>query len=74
MLTCAYSEGDTFLHSWEVLAEIISDRVCEGMLIDVGMGVRHRNVRYNTRVLCTYRNIFAIRYVVVPVSRPSLSG
>ena len=31
------------------------------MLIDLGMGVRHRNVRYNARVLCTYRKIFCIR-------------
>ncbi|KAI5859874.1 glutamine-dependent NAD(+) synthetase with GAT domain-containing protein [Durotheca rogersii] len=54
-------EGDTFLHSTEVLAEIISDEVCRGMLIDLGAGVRHRNVRYNARVLCTYRRIFCIR-------------
>ncbi|CAI4213851.1 unnamed protein product [Parascedosporium putredinis] len=54
-------EGDTFLHSWEVLAEIISDEACKDMLIDLGMGVRHRNVRYNARVLCTYRKIFCIR-------------
>lgn len=29
-------EGDTFLHSIEVLADIISNDVCRGMLIDVG--------------------------------------
>ncbi|KND93209.1 Glutamine-dependent NAD(+) synthetase [Tolypocladium ophioglossoides CBS 100239] len=54
-------EGDTFLHSLEVLADIISDEVCQDMLIDLGVGVRHRNVRYNTRVFCTYRKIFCIR-------------
>ncbi|KAL7792921.1 glutamine-dependent NAD(+) synthetase with GAT domain-containing protein [Trichoderma ceciliae] len=54
-------EGDTFLHSWEVLADIISDKICQGMLIDLGLGVRHRNVRYNARVLCTYHKIFCIR-------------
>ncbi|KAI0409992.1 NAD+ synthase [Xylaria palmicola] len=37
-------EGDTFAHSWEVLAEIISDPVCKGMLVDLGMGCRHRSV------------------------------
>ncbi|KAM6534770.1 glutamine-dependent NAD(+) synthetase [Fusarium falciforme] len=31
------------------------------MLIDLGLGVRHRNVRYNSRVFCTYRKIFCIR-------------
>ncbi|WYZ35695.1 hypothetical protein EsH8_X_000342 [Colletotrichum jinshuiense] len=54
-------EGDTFLHSWEVLTEIISDPVCKDMLIDLGMGCRHRNVRYNCRVLCTYKYIYLIR-------------
>ena len=54
-------EGDTFLHSWEVLVEIISDEICKDMLIDLGMGVRHRNVRYNCRILCTYKKIFLIR-------------
>jgi NAD+ synthase (glutamine-hydrolysing) len=54
-------EGDTFAHSWEVLADIISDDVCRDMLVDLGLGVRHRNVRYNARVLCTYKRIFCIR-------------
>ncbi|KAK5992153.1 Putative glutamine-dependent NAD(+) synthetase [Cladobotryum mycophilum] len=54
-------ENDTELHSWEVLAEIIADPVCKDMLIDLGMGVRHRNVQYNCRVLCTYQKIYAIR-------------
>ncbi|KDN62121.1 putative glutamine-dependent NAD(+) synthetase [Colletotrichum sublineola] len=54
-------EGDTFLHSWEVLTDIISDPVCKDMLIDLGMGCRHRNVRYNCRVLCTYKHIYLIR-------------
>ncbi|TAQ88217.1 hypothetical protein B7494_g3469 [Chlorociboria aeruginascens] len=54
-------EGDTFLHSWEVLAEIIADPVCKDMLIDVGMGVRHRNVRYNCRVIFTFKKIYLIR-------------
>ncbi|KAK0388001.1 hypothetical protein NLU13_4245 [Sarocladium strictum] len=54
-------ESDTELHSWEVLAEIISDPICKGMLIDLGMGVRHKNVQYNSRVLCTYRKVLGIR-------------
>ncbi|KAH7324480.1 glutamine-dependent NAD(+) synthetase [Stachybotrys elegans] len=54
-------ESDTEFHSWEVLAEIIADPVCQDMLIDLGMGVRHRNVQFNCRVLCTYRRVFGIR-------------
>lgn len=54
-------EGDTFLHSWEVLAKIIRDPICKDMLLDVGMGVRHRNCRYNCRILFTYKHIYMIR-------------
>ncbi|KIW65049.1 NAD+ synthetase [Phialophora macrospora] len=54
-------EGDTFFHSWEVVAEILNDPICKDMLIDLGMGVRHRNVRYNCRILLTYKKIFLIR-------------
>ncbi|KAI0553618.1 NAD+ synthase [Xylaria curta] len=54
-------EGDTFAHSWEVLAQIISDEACKDMLVDLGMGCRHRNVRYNCRVLCTYKKVLFIR-------------
>ncbi|KAI8627142.1 NAD+ synthase [Xylariaceae sp. FL1651] len=54
-------QGDTFAHSWEVLAQIISDEACKDMLVDLGMGCRHRNVRYNCRVLCTYKKVLFIR-------------
>jgi NAD+ synthase (glutamine-hydrolysing) len=44
-----------------VVAKIIADPVCEGMLVDLGMPVRHRDTRYNCRVLLTYRKLYAIR-------------
>lgn len=44
-----------------MLAEIITDPVCKDMLVDLGMGVRHRNVRYNCRILCSYKRIIFIR-------------
>jgi NAD+ synthase (glutamine-hydrolysing) len=47
--------------SQEVLSEIISDPVCRDMLIDIGMGVRHRNVRYNCRIICSFRKVYLIR-------------
>ncbi|KAK5462762.1 glutamine-dependent NAD(+) synthetase [Exophiala xenobiotica] len=40
---------------------ILNDPVTKDMLVDVGMGVRHRNVRYNCRILLTYQKIFFIR-------------
>jgi NAD+ synthase (glutamine-hydrolysing) len=56
-----FHEEDTALHSWETLAKIISDPICKGMLISLGLPVRHRNVRYNCVALCTYKHIYFLR-------------
>lgn len=56
-----FLEGDTFLHSWEMLARIIDHPDCQDILVDVGMPVRHRNVRYNCRVIFYNRKIILIR-------------
>ncbi|PYI22904.1 glutamine-dependent NAD(+) synthetase [Aspergillus violaceofuscus CBS 115571] len=57
----AFIEGDTFLHSWEMLARIIDHPDCQDIVVDVGMPVRHRNVRYNCRVIFFNRKIILIR-------------
>lgn len=46
-----FYEGDTFLHSWEVLIQLLESDVCQDILVDVGMPVMHKNVAYNTRVV-----------------------
>ncbi|KAE8346023.1 hypothetical protein BDV24DRAFT_176960 [Aspergillus arachidicola] len=56
-----FLEGDTFLHSWEMLARIIDHTDCQDIVVDVGMPVRHRNVRYNCRVIFYNRKIILIR-------------
>ncbi|KAB8252289.1 hypothetical protein BDV35DRAFT_404961 [Aspergillus flavus] len=56
-----FLEGDTFLHSWEMLARIIDHADCQDIVVDVGMPVRHRNVRYNCRVIFYNRKIILIR-------------
>ncbi|XP_055682912.1 glutamine-dependent NAD(+) synthetase [Lutzomyia longipalpis] len=64
---CGYScedhflEPDTFLHSWEVLLELLQSTFCQNILIDVGMPVQHRNVSYNCRVVFFNRKILLIR-------------
>uniref|UniRef100_A0A182N052 Glutamine-dependent NAD(+) synthetase n=1 Tax=Anopheles dirus TaxID=7168 RepID=A0A182N052_9DIPT len=45
-----FHEPDTYLHCWEVLLEVVQSSSKNGMLIDVGMPVQHRNVAYNCRV------------------------
>lgn len=56
-----FLEGDTFLHAWEMLAQILTDPLCQDIVVDVGMPVRHRNVRYNCRVVLFNKRIVLIR-------------
>lgn len=56
-----FLEPDSYLHSWEVLIEIMTSPLCENMLIDIGMPVQHRNVSYNCRVIFLNKKIILIR-------------
>jgi NAD+ synthase (glutamine-hydrolysing) len=64
---CGYScedhfyESDTFLHSWEVLLELLMAPLCKDVIIDVGMPVMHKNVAYNCRVIFLNQKILLIR-------------
>ena len=54
-------ESDTLLHCWEVLADLLRDPVCRGILVDVGMPVMHKNITYNCRVVFLDGRILLIR-------------
>lgn len=56
-----FLEGDIYLHSWEVLGQILNHEDCQNILIDLGMPVVHRNVRYNCRIIIYNRRILLIR-------------
>ncbi|RDB23408.1 Glutamine-dependent NAD(+) synthetase [Hypsizygus marmoreus] len=56
-----FLEGDTVLHSWEVLAKILSSEEAMGIVCDIGMPVVHKNVIYNCRVIIHDRKILLIR-------------
>ncbi|KAF9201644.1 glutamine-dependent NAD(+) synthetase [Haplosporangium sp. Z 27] len=56
-----FMEGDTYLHSWEVLGQILTSKEAEGMLLDVGMPVIHKNVKYNCRIIIHNCKILLIR-------------
>jgi len=56
-----FLEGDIFLHCWEMLAQIMKDPSCQDIICDVGMPVRHRNVRYNCRIIFYNQKILLIR-------------
>jgi NAD+ synthase (glutamine-hydrolysing) len=56
-----FLEEDTTQHSWEVLAELLSDGSTDNMLCDFGMPVTYHGVRYNCRVICLNGDILLIR-------------
>ncbi|UZJ54145.1 hypothetical protein CBS101457_003465 [Exobasidium rhododendri] len=56
-----FLEGDTVLHSWEVLCELLKDKATYGILCDVGMPIMHRSTLYNCRVLFYDGKIIHIR-------------
>lgn len=45
----------------EMLARILEDETCHGILLDIGLPVTHRNVNYNCRVVCLDGKILFIR-------------
>ncbi|XP_057666917.1 glutamine-dependent NAD(+) synthetase [Diorhabda carinulata] len=56
-----FYESDTFLHSWEVLHELLNAPLCKDILIDVGMPIMHKNVSYNCRVIFLNKKILLIK-------------
>ncbi|KAI0394615.1 glutamine-dependent NAD synthetase [Xylariaceae sp. FL0594] len=56
-----FLEPDLYLHCMEMLARILEDKTCYGILLDIGLPVSHRNVNYNCRVVCLDGKILFIR-------------
>ncbi|EIM86628.1 glutamine-dependent NAD synthetase with GAT domain-containing protein [Stereum hirsutum FP-91666 SS1] len=56
-----FLEGDTVLHSWEVLAKILAHDDVKDIVCDIGMPVVHKNVIYNCRVIIHNKQILLIR-------------
>ncbi|RSL86883.1 hypothetical protein CDV31_016332, partial [Fusarium ambrosium] len=56
-----FLEPDLYLHCMEMLARILEDETCHGILLDIGLPVTHRNVNYNCRVVCLDGKILFIR-------------
>lgn len=56
-----FLENDVCLHSWEMYAHIIKRPETHGIILDIGMPVLHKNVRYNCRLLSLDGEILFIR-------------
>jgi hypothetical protein len=56
-----FLEPDTIDHSWECLGALLQCKDCQDMVVDVGMPVIHRGVRYNCRVFLLNGQVLLIR-------------
>ncbi|KAK4462904.1 hypothetical protein QBC42DRAFT_266951 [Cladorrhinum samala] len=56
-----FHEIDIFEHSLEMLRRLLLDESTHGILLDVGLPIIHRNVRYNCRVIALDGKILLIR-------------
>lgn len=62
-LNCAFltEQGDTIMHSWQVLGKILTTPETHGILLDIGMPIKHKGVLYNCRILVQDGKILLIR-------------
>lgn len=56
-----FLEMDTEMHSWEILAEIISDGHTNDIVVDIGMPVYYKAHCYNCRIVVYNSEIVLIR-------------
>ncbi|CAP72883.1 uncharacterized protein PODANS_2_3150 [Podospora anserina S mat+] len=56
-----FHELDVYTHSLEMLSILLQDESTHGILLDIGMPILHRNLRYNCRVICLDGKILLIR-------------
>ncbi|KAJ3339483.1 glutamine-dependent NAD(+) synthetase [Gonapodya sp. JEL0774] len=56
-----FLEPDTYLHSWEALAQLLVHPDAQDILLDVGMPVTHHSVHYNCRLFILNGRILLIR-------------
>lgn len=56
-----FLENDTYLHAWEMYASILTNKETFGILLDIGLPIIHKNVKYNCRILSYDGKILLIR-------------
>lgn len=56
-----FLENDLYEHSWEMYGQILQDPVTKGILIDIGMPIIHKSIKYNCRVISFNGKILLIK-------------
>lgn len=60
-----FLEADTEAHAWESLAALLSSGCTDGLVVDVGLPVTHRGVRFNCRAFLLNRRVLLLRAKLV---------
>lgn len=56
-----FLENDIYDHSWEIYGQIISNPETHGILLDIGIPVIHKTIKYNCRIISYNGKILLIR-------------
>ncbi|ODV93154.1 hypothetical protein PACTADRAFT_47078 [Pachysolen tannophilus NRRL Y-2460] len=56
-----FLENDTYLHSWEMYASILTNEDTYDIVLDIGMPIVHKSRKYNCRILSYNGKILFIR-------------
>lgn len=56
-----FGENDIYDQSWQMYADIISDPICEGIILDIGMPIIHKSIKYNCRILSLNAKVLLIK-------------
>ncbi|RLV96095.1 Glutamine-dependent NAD [Spathaspora sp. JA1] len=56
-----FGENDLYDHCWEIYGEIITNKETYGILLDVGIPIIHKSIKYNCRIISYNGEILLIR-------------
>jgi NAD+ synthase (glutamine-hydrolysing) len=56
-----FLESDTIRHSWESVLQLLQSDLTDDILVDVGLPILHRGVRYNCRLFMCNRKVLLLR-------------
>lgn len=56
-----FLENDVYEHSWEMYSQILNHPKTQNILLDIGMPVVHKSIKYNCRLISYNKRILLIR-------------
>lgn len=56
-----FAENDVFDQSWQIYGELLNHQSTSDIILDIGMPVVHKSIRYNCRIISYNKKILLIR-------------